>query len=900
MDNDQAATQPKTSKKWPKWLAAILLVLTLLVSALVLSLPYSLPAILASQQIELQFTRPSWQFNGFNAEQISLSYQENQLQIDDLKLRWNWFAPELERLEIGKLTTQLQLPDNSTADVAQDSQQPSSGAFELPSTLPNWLPQQLLVHQLDIQILDYGQLQGELSLDLGTLRQPDQLQAFNLQFELLDLNSQWQQQLGKLTPQQLFIKVFLPQPNKKQSNGLQLQLAWRSELNLDLSAELALQMQPQMLALINDASLQVKLEKWQLDELQAKDSSFNINNANFVIDLKNLANSSLQLPLHGNIKALQHPQLYPQDWQLNGEVSGNLQQLNVDMQLTGNKGIDLTTLATWQNDQLDGSVKLSSTNLKNNNPLASSLRFWPSNYQLKEGQYSASADFHYANQLASGRFDISTQNLYASLQEQQINNLTLRLGAEAKLNLTNPEHAWRLDFENTGISFVLDSYQLDKNTKLEGITGAMIVQGSVEPEQLDIKLSHPAVLRSNKNRIYQDLGSQSISAELEQLSLRGNHQKPEQLQVAMQLNANIEQLKSLQLKSQAWSMHGQLSGALSSWRSHIQLNSQHGFRLDNYLNGNSDSLSLRSQLAQIDFSFDNPIERTLQAWPELLSLDSGTIDNQLSLEYTQNKPIKVRFSSSTKDINGIYNSSALSAVNLELQANIDGEDLAADIGKLSVHAINPGIPLKAISISGANYRANINNPLDGNLAWNSIYAQLLNGNIYSAQHSIWLDRDSPVLIEIDNLELQELMRVYPTEGLQGDGSIDGQIPLIVSNSSIRIDNGRLAAKQPGRISFKSPELAQMANSNPGLKILNQALDDFHFKVLTSDLSFEKNGKLVLAVRLEGNNPDFEKGRPIHFNFNLEQNLFALLDSIQLTNHINDLILQRLHQRSLLR
>ena len=141
------------------------------------------------------------------------------------------------------------------------------------------------------------------------------------------------------------------------------------------------------------------------------------------------------------------------------------------------------------------------------------------------------------------------------------------------------------------------------------------------------------------------------------------------------------------------------------------------------------------------------------------------------------------------------------------------------------------------------------------------------------------------------------MKVYPTDGLAGNGSIDGQIPLIVNLDGVRIDKGKLEARNPGTLRFRSAELQSMAKNNPALGLLNQALDDFHFQVLKSDLNFDKDGKLILHIRLEGSNPQFENGRPIHFNFNLEQNLYALLASIQLNNHVSDLIIKRIRQRA---
>lgn len=897
MEQIQSQHTTKPGKAWPKWLLGGLLILPVLVLVLIVTLPYSLPHLLASQHMQLQFSDPAWHFNGFSARRITFVYQGNRLDIDNFQLGWRWFSPVLEKLEIDQLDARLQ-PDFATAS-PEPAKDQSSTSLDPEQQLPAWLPQYISIHSLNVQLPGHGIINGRLLADLGRQRLLQDAQQLQLELQLDQPGSFWQQHLANYSPDQIALAITLAEPAAaSQHKELQLTLETTGEVELGMQARLALQWQPQPVALISQASLQIALQHWQFDELQAGSSNLRIDNAQFAVNLQDLLASSIRLPVQGSIKELQHPQLYPQNWQLNGEVSGNLQQLAVTMQLDGDKGIKLSGNGRWQDRQLEATVELASTSLKNNNPLARTLRHWPDNYQLHDGSYEARAEFHYQDHLARGRFYLGVQNLSASLQQQQINNLGLRLGAAASLLLEPDKDSWQLDFDNTGVGFVMDSLQLDQDTQFEQLSGALVLQGRIKPEHLDIKLSRKAQIESKKNRLYRDLKSDIISASLAQLSLQGNYRQPAQLAFAADFNAQLQQLRSRQLKRQDWHMHSKLHGTAENWHNHTSLESQHGFSLDNRLQGNSSAFSLHSQLARIDFSLGNPIEKTLHSWPELLSLDSGTIDNQLTLQYRDKQPLKLEFASSSKDINGIYNSSELAEVNLELGVNILDQRLHANIGRLSIHAINPGIPLNAISVSGANYQASLEQPLAGILAWDSIYAQLLNGHVYVAGHSARIDQDSQITVEVDNLELQELIRVYPTEGLEGDGIIDGKIPLTFSIHGISVEQGRLAARQPGRLRFTSSELEQMSRSNPGLQILNQALEDFHFKVLTSDLSFAKDGKLVLSMRLEGNNPNFERGRPIHFNFNLEQNLFALLASIQLTNQVNDLILQRLQQRAL--
>ncbi len=44
-----------------------------------------------------------------------------------------------------------------------------------------------------------------------------------------------------------------------------------------------------------------------------------------------------------------------------------------------------------------------------------------------------------------------------------------------------------------------------------------------------------------------------------------------------------------------------------------------------------------------------------------------------------------------------------------------------------------------------------------------------------------------------------------------------------------------------------------------MKLVADALDDFHYDVLQSSVDYHENGKLLLGLRLQGSNPDLEKG-----------------------------------------
>lgn len=880
---------------WAKWLVGGLLAVVLIICTAVLTLPYSLPYLLAKQDIELHIKEPRWQLNGFSAKQVSLNYQQQRIHIEQLGVAWNWINPSLKQITAHKLSGLIN-PD--ALNTAPDTKQ-SESSIELTPYL-SFLPKSLDIEQIELQIIDLGVVTGQVSLSANQSQkiwQPDKLST---QLTIAQLQGDWLQNIEpEYQPEHISLHAHSLQKDTTSSatQSLAIELHSEGKVQAKLDATLTLDTSGgHWLGQLEQANLHFSLDHWHAGQLQAQQTSATITHASLTAPLDDLTQLQLHIPIQASMQKLQHPELHPQDWQLEGLISGSLETLNAQLQLSGSHGIQLESRTTWHEQQLNASIELASLNLKRNNPLAKTLTAWPTNYQINQGHYHTKADFTYANQQAIGQFLASADNLSVTYAGRTIKGLNLKLSAASSLQHNPDWSSWNASFNNTGLSFVMDSYQHD-STLLEQLAGGLIFQAQIDEQDIHLQLAHPATITSQKNKIINDLSSQSFTTRLKRLDIQGAHSTPQQLKLTANLDAELKRLVSKTLKPQDWTLDAQLNGTLKHFKATAKLRSEHGFKLDNRLQGSLHRFNLHSQLQEIDFAQHNPIQKTLRNWPELLDLHRGKTSYQAVINYNSKAPLKVRFNSSAKNLNGIYNSSELTDVNTELNAQLNGDTLTAQLPEFSIKQVNPGVPLSNININNAHFNANINDITSGTLAWDSLFAQLLNGNLHVDQHSITLNQDSPVRVDIQGIELHQVMRVYPTEGLAGSGTIDGQLPLIVNLDGVRIDKGKLEARSPGNLRFRSSELQSMAKNNPALDVLNRALDDFYFQVLKSDLNFDKDGKLILYIRLEGSNPEFENGRPIHFNFNLEQNLYALLASIQLNNHVNDLIIKRIQQRA---
>ncbi|NOX28122.1 MAG: hypothetical protein GXP21_08080 [Gammaproteobacteria bacterium] len=176
-------------------------------------------------------------------------------------------------------------------------------------------------------------------------------------------------------------------------------------------------------------------------------------------------------------------------------------------------------------------------------------------------------------------------------------------------------------------------------------------------------------------------------------------------------------------------------------------------------------------------------------------------------------------------------------------------------------------------------------------------AQLLGGRIV-AKNLIWdPNKLSQFNLLVQGLELEEVLALEQQEGLKGSGLIDGVIPISVSaNGEISIDSGRLQARSPGGVlAYRGEDINALVKDNQGLEIVAKALEDFRYQNLNAKVQYQPSGDMVLALSIVGHNPNFENGRQINLNVNVEENVKSLLQSLQLADDLAGRIDRRVQQ-----
>ena len=209
--------------------------------------------------------------------------------------------------------------------------------------------------------------------------------------------------------------------------------------------------------------------------------------------------------------------------------------------------------------------------------------------------------------------------------------------------------------------------------------------------------------------------------------------------------------------------------------------------------------------------------------------------------------------------------------------------------KITIRRIDPGVPLENMEII-----FKIQGTDSAQLAIDKGQLSMIGGMLSIGPTVIDpLSSSTNVVLQVADLDLEALFKQIDVDGLAGDGRLDGSIPLTLSDNSVSIQDGVLAATKPGILRLKSEKVSKLlAGSADDVDLLLQALTEFHYTELTVKLNNSTNNDLQTTLSLLGNNPKVLEGRPFRLNINLESNISDILKALGQAYGVSSKALQR--------
>ncbi len=271
-------------------------------------------------------------------------------------------------------------------------------------------------------------------------------------------------------------------------------------------------------------------------------------------------------------------------------------------------------------------------------------------------------------------------------------------------------------------------------------------------------------------------------------------------------------------------------------------------------------------------------------------------DKQIDLKY------QYRFKAS--ELAGFYNETyftGLNAVGILNDGGVGRSLRTPEPVKVEIKQVNGGVPITSISFGLSLLSENRppeNKSTDNIVILHDFEGHTLDGKIYSKK--VRFDPSSDInnlIIYLKGISVERLLELEKQQGVEGTGVIDGVLPVMINNKGLSVSGGNLKARRPGGVIRYRPDNPEAFStlSDPNIKLVMEALDNFHYQVMQSDVTYSPEGKLVLKLRLEGKNPDMSSRRPINLNINAEQNVLTLLKSLRLADDIGERVSDRMRK-----
>jgi hypothetical protein len=123
--------------------------------------------------------------------------------------------------------------------------------------------------------------------------------------------------------------------------------------------------------------------------------------------------------------------------------------------------------------------------------------------------------------------------------------------------------------------------------------------------------------------------------------------------------------------------------------------------------------------------------------------------------------------------------------------------------------------------------------------------------------------------------------------------------VLVTPTGVQVHDGLLAARPPGGVLRYQPASATAQAGAPAdaqMALVWQALSDFHYTTLQFGIQYKEDGTLQLTARVEGQNPDWQHGRPVHFNLTVQENIPALFHSLRVVQGLEQSLQEHVPRR----
>jgi len=175
---------------------------------------------------------------------------------------------------------------------------------------------------------------------------------------------------------------------------------------------------------------------------------------------------------------------------------------------------------------------------------------------------------------------------------------------------------------------------------------------------------------------------------------------------------------------------------------------------------------------------------------------------------------------------------------------------------------------------------------------NNASGHLLGGRFDIEQAQWPFSKGSAVNVKLTKIDLEKLLELDQKQGIVVTGRVSGVLPIYYDGEHFLIKEGGLHNVGDGLIQvYNNPAVEELKTSSTELKLAFDALENLHYHHLSSDVSMEDDGYMLLVTAIKGRNPDLDN--EVNLNLNLSYDLLGLLESLNITEHFESKVIKGL-------
>lgn len=291
--------------------------------------------------------------------------------------------------------------------------------------------------------------------------------------------------------------------------------------------------------------------------------------------------------------------------------------------------------------------------------------------------------------------------------------------------------------------------------------------------------------------------------------------------------------------------------------------------------------SLKLELPQTEFTPKSNLGRSVHGLPA--DIVGGKLQAEASLSWPASgkDQLQLTFTDTALQRNDSFAVGINAQVALQQDA---GKWVTANPVPVSVKSLDTGVAVN-------NMHFLLSLTANGDLTLGSFSAELLEGAL-TADKLVWNleGEERHSRLQFTGLSIGALAKEMESTNFAASGLLDASIPLTTDRQGITVDNGTVQSRPPGgRLRYYGAFSPSMLGSNPQLKLLAGALEDYNYRDISGTMSYPLSGDLTLNLKLTGRSVAIDANRDLIINLNLENNVPSMLRSLQASRDLTDVL-----------